>query len=321
MLMQAKHQQVETKKKPGRQFLRFLFFFLMFLISHLVVWNVYDVHAADIDCREVSDADEYESKKSLIESKLGLLNRMLYKSSSAQRILEGENTEALTALNEAKNIHNKAKEMYASGCVLQAEEQLNEGLKQFQNASRHAVNKKRFDAVAKQRYEHLLQHIKTFSEANDRLELNIDSANPSEVNKEQITDLVSQAVTMAEQNDYKDANEILARAVYILEQGLASALHNKTLVHELEFESIEEEYEYALETNRNYQKLLELVLTKLEPESPRQISMTRLHEFNEQILAVATHNVEAGNIEQALVVLDKGNIRLIQSLSGVGLLQ
>ena len=308
--------------KLSKQIFRLLLLFVMFIFSHFVMWNVYVVKA-EASCQQGADIDAHvlTSKRDIVNSKLELLKRMIYESSTARRIEKSGNEDALSSLEAAKAIHAESSSMYEQGCLLDAENELNEALHQFQSASRFAVDKQRFDAIAKQRYKQLRDRLRIFSEAysNSTIDNNTDAA--GFIDMEMIHQLENQAHKLAEQGDFNSANKSLEEAVYLLEKALVTALHEKTLVHELRFDSVEEEYSYVLETNHSYQKLLKSILTRLEPDSPRYVSLEQLEKLNERALTAAYDNVVAGDVEQAIAILDKGNIRLIQSLSGSGLVQ
>ena len=111
----------------------------------------------------------------------------------------------------------------------------------------------------------------------------------------------------------------MIKAVQMIENALTVALDKETLIHELKFDSIEEEYAYALETNRSYKKLLNMVLENMDESSPNHASMEKLVRGNEELLTEANANVASGKMEQALVIIDNGNITLIRTLSATGL--
>ena len=126
---------------------------------------------------------------------------------------------------------------------------------------------------------------------------------------------------LAKQGNYNEANNTMLKATNMLEISLTIVRDKETLIHELEFGSIEEEYAYMLETNNSYTKLLKLVMGNQNTSDSKHASMAKLVERNKELRAAADVHISEGDMEAALANLENGTGNLIRALrfAGIGL--
>ena len=306
--------------------LRQLFFAEPTLYCVLLVITLFQIPAYAVEnnnaCLTDDDAlinQQDKSKYPVVESKIKLLHKIVHDSATAQRIIDSENSKAIALLKITRETLAHSITLFDSGCIDASEQKLNDGLQLAQTASRYVVDNQRAAELSRQRYENLNERTTIFRDAYNRMLMDKDAETENSLDENRLLKLISSAEKLAQKNDYKQANIAMIKAVQMIENALTVALDKETLIHELKFDSIEEEYAYALETNRSYKKLLNMVLENLDESSPNHASMEKLVRGNEELLTEANANVASGKMEQALVIIDNGNITLIRTLSFTGL--
>jgi hypothetical protein len=257
----------------------------------------------------------------VVESKSRLLDKIVHGSSIAQRIEDSKNDEAIELLNAARQNLVESNKLFDQGCIKASEEKLNKGLQTIETASRNVVDSQRLDKVARQRYKYLSEQVNSLREAYDLIMKEKDNAAVNILDEISLEELLHSSAEQAQKDNYKEANKTMLKATNMLEVSLTIVRDKETLVHELKFDSIEEEYTYALETNNNYTKLLKLVMGNQNTSDPKHASMEKLVERNKDLLAAADVNISEGNMKAALANLEDGTGELIRALrfAGIGL--
>lgn len=257
----------------------------------------------------------------LTKSKLKLLDKIVHDSSTAQRIEESKNNEAIELLKAARQHFAEAKKLFDQGCVKASEKQLNDGLQTIEIASHDVVDSQRLDKVARQRYKLLSGQATSLREAYDLIMQEKDNTAVNILDERSLQELLHSSAELAQKNNYTEANKTMLKATNMLEVSLTIVRDKETLVHTLKFDSIEEEYAYVLEINNSYMKLLQLIMGNQNTSDPKHVSMEKLVERNKSLLAVADINISKGNMEEALANLEEGTENLIRALriAGIGL--
>lgn len=267
---------------------------------------------------EAVDAQQSESEYHVVESKLKLLQNIVYESSTAKRIEASDNTKAVALLKLAREALALSNKLIEQGCISTTEQSLNDGLQYFQTASRYVVDSRRAENVADKTYEQLAERLDTFRKVYERVQRDKGKDKVNILDENQLQSLTNTAENLARKKDYMQANIAMRKAVNMIESALTLALDKETIVHELKFDSIEDEYAYLMETNNSYKKLLNTVLENLDASNSKHASLAKLLKMNEVLLSESSVNAASGKMEKALANLEEGNITLIHALSFIG---
>ena len=267
-----------------------------------------------------TEEQQIESDRRVIESKLRLLRSITNNSPTAIRIEKSGDSEAIGLLQHARTFYEQARMLSDKGCLNEAEQQLNKGLRTVENASQKIVNSKRNNEIARQEYEHKLSMVNSYRETYNRIVAEKGSGNDEYLDKRKLDELVISAKKLMQQNDYELAHKEIEKAVYMLEAALTALRDRETLVDELKFESIEEEYAYEMETNNSYLKLLNMILNN-NNSNPMRSKIEELVKHNDELKRNADAMIAEGDMKSALGFLEQGTENLILALryTGIGL--
>ena len=106
----------------------------------------------------------------------------------------------------------------------------------------------------------------------------------------------------------------MRQAADLVDNALSDARHKDVLLHELTFESLEEEYAYEVNRNESYVKLIDLLQNKTEPSQASASYVQKLVEENARLREQADEHAKAGDLEQSIMVLEKGTDKLSRAL-------
>ena len=100
----------------------------------------------------------------------------------------------------------------------------------------------------------------------------------------------------------------------MVDNALSDARHNEVLLHELKFESPEEEYSYEVSRNDSYVILIDLSQKKSTISQAEITYVQNLINENAQLRAQAEELANKGDIEKGIAVLEKGTDKLSRAL-------
>jgi len=94
------------------------------------------------------------------------------------------------------------------------------------------------------------------------------SAKRLEQSLARVNQLIAMAGRLAESKNYKKANDKLDAAYRLKAELLSSLDHQTTVVYDLNFESVEEEYDYLLQRSEHYRSLVDHLLSENSFSAP-----------------------------------------------------
>ncbi len=295
--------------KLNRQFLAFIGVWLWILVQA----NAY----AEED--KLTDAMRQKEKATLY-SKLRLLDNIVFKSSRARAVSESGNEKAISILRSAQQHYERARELLKEDKLAQSKDEIHKGLNLVSVAFRLVADERNENLQAKQRYEELLEGIKSYREAFNQVASEKGEKVASLLDSVKMDRLIEQAESLAKENRYKEASKALFEASSMLEMTLSKARKNETLVYELKFDTPEDEYDYELKRNKNYVLLAEMLLATCPPDKVKRIPLIkRLMGRNEELVAKSEQLLEQGDVDAAIKAVEKGTQTLARALRLGGL--
>jgi len=291
---------------------------LRVVVTLLLITNVTFLYC------EISEADNSVNDNAKlahsnsVSRKIDLLGRLVQNSSAAARIENSDNDDAKALLKEARSAWENAVIKLEVMNIDQAEISAREGLIIMTRASSAVADTARLKNERLARYKQLRERITSFTEAFQRIASEKQETISYLLDMENIEKTISQAEKLAKEDNYTEANKLLAGAADSVEIALARARHKETLLHELKFNSLEEEFAYEKQRNHSYMLLADLIKKK------KKVDEKRLHEFqssldeNEKMRKKADEMVRNGDIEGAIKVLENGTQNLARTLRASG---
>jgi len=258
-----------------------------------------------------SDSDRYSS----VYNKIKLLDWLVHDSPTSQRIEDSENDEAKQQLKRSQEMWQQAVEHNEAGEYELADGHINEGLKLMTSVSRTVKDLDRVKQARTELYKQVKEHVEMFITAFDRIaEEKGEDQIRSMLDREKLDNIMHSAESMYEEDELVLANHLIGQAADMVDNALSDARHEDVLLHELTFESLEEEYAYEVDRNQSYVKLIGLMQKKTTPSQASASYVQKLIEGNALLREQADVLAGKGDLEQGISVLEKGTDKLSRAL-------
>ena len=263
---------------------------------------------------------QVQARRDALARKLKLLGRLLHDSPAATRIEDSDDQEAQRLLATARDALGEATRRYEDGNLGAAEAQVDDGLMAMTDASRRVADTRRQAQQQRDSYQRLRERVTSFLQAFQRV--------VAEKQGEPVAALLDEAAVsretvdaaaLAAQGDYAAANQRLKRVAAAIEVALSEARREETLLHELKFDSPEQEYTYEKQRNQAYKLLIELLQAKQSVSETALAHMKSMVLQNEQLRSEADALVRSGDTKAAIAKLEKGTESLARALRASGL--
>lgn len=259
-------------------------------------------------------------ERELLEQKLALLETYVA-SQAARRIVDSDNSEAKLLLGEARAEVGRARDALAGAALDQAAAAIDEGLRKISRAigllgktasgGRGEKERQRYEA----RHREVRAYLDSISTAAAGEAAEGDRAKTLAA----IEGSLSESGRLSEDGRYREANQALERA-YWLVVGLVSSLYGgRTVVASLNFDTPEEELDYERRRNDSYEMLIKIRIGQEDtPAGLRQLA-ERLVEEGRSLRADAERQAEAGDYVSAIGTMERATGRFVQILRASGL--
>jgi len=285
---------------------------------HAVLWAMLLV--LGVQGALAANGNDGVRERKVLESKLRMLDNILFQSQRARRIAESGDARAIALLEDARNAYRQAQTALDNGELDQARQASRQSLQAVTRAFALIVDSEGMNARAREQYREVLENIRVYEKAL------IDTArrkglNPGELlDQEAVEKGIRTAQAQAEAGDYAAALATLRPISGIVESALSRARARETVTYALEFATPLDEYRYEYERNRSYVSLAQILLRTAPPEMHRRIPLIkRLIAKSERQVKEAEALREAGNVEQAIRTIELANKTIVQALRMGGL--
>jgi hypothetical protein len=287
-------------------------------IASILLTSVTFFHFEESEAENSVNDNANLERSNAVSRKIDLLGRLVQNSAAAARIENSNNDDAKALLKQARLEWENAIIKLEVMNIDQAEISAKEGLIIMTRASSAVADTARLKNEQLARYKQLRERIASFTDAFQRIASEKQETISYLLDMENIEKNMNQAEKLAEENNYTEANKLLAEAADSVELALARARHKETLLHELKFNSLEEEFAYEKQRNHSYMLLADLIKKKKKVDKKRlQEFQSRLEE-NEKMRKKADEMVRNGDIEGAIKVLETGTQNLARTLRASG---
>jgi tetratricopeptide (TPR) repeat protein len=256
-----------------------------------------------------------------VKQKLGYA-QMVTASSSAKRVEESGNAEAIGMLNDARKQVESAKASLAGGKLEDAMNQVNEGLRLMTSASRAITTESDMAAVNhKAKYDELINSLHTYDGSYKRnVERAAKTKQPlkSKLDEAEYNRLVKEGQSLGGKGDYAAANKSLEKAQALITAVLTEMLHAQTVVYDTNFETPKEEYDYELARVENYEELVPLAI---EQKQPSERTLAMIDDFVKKAAQIKSEGqaiAAKGDYKMAIMALEAATSNLQRALRLAG---
>ena len=282
------------------------------------------VHASDARSGAPPDARSPAPTRASLENKLRLVGMLLAQSPAVLRIPGSGNAEAIKLLADARALHDAANGEAAAGRTAAAVDMLNQSLQKIASAARLVPDPAQQLALERARYNALRESTHAFSNLHEGLLARMAERKPEPASlapdSSKIAAVLAQAAELAAANRYIQANALLQDAYNSVVTALNRMLMAKTIVYDQNFSSPADEYRHELARNRNYEDLLPLALTQLNPGPEVSLLSERSAQQSRVLRETAQQQAGRGDYAAAVKSLHEATEHLQRSLRIAGVI-
>ncbi len=258
---------------------------------------------------------ENDDRESTVFNKLKFFSWLVNDSPTMSRILKSDDSEAIKQLENSRRLLQQAQSQYDEGEFLLAEENIAKGIKEMSRVSRKIKDVDRVEKARKKLFHELKQHVQIFADAFERVakEKN-DKHIDAMLDHEKLQKTVDDADALYREGQLALANHMMKQAADIVENAISKARHKDVLVHELSFDSFEDEYVYEKKRNESYVMLISLLQEKQTVSDASRQYVNKIVAANKGVVEQAETYAAKGDAEKAISVLEKGTDKLASAL-------
>ncbi len=273
---------------------------------------------ANADERPAAARDrELASEQKVLENKIALIARML-DGQAAQRVLGADDSAATEKLSAAKAAYAEALSAIERRQLAKANFHADEALRLGGQAIREVATRAPDTAHWTRRYQDVHERVSSYCLAYARVLSDDSRTDSAAIPQEELDQLMLEAEKLARNGKYEEAVTKLSALAAELETELVRLRHQQTLVHELKFETLEEEYAYELERNLSYAMLLQMAISG-EGMHPVASQQPKILQANESERERAERVAVSGDAAQALKIIEAATDKLVHALRETGM--
>lgn len=262
---------------------------------------------------------ENDDRELAVFNKLKFFSWLVNGSPTMSRILKSEDAAAIKQLENSRHLLQQAQSQYDEGEFLLAEENIATGIKEMSHVSRKIKDVDRVEKARKKLFNKLKQHVQTFADVFERVakEKN-DKHIDAMLDHEKLQKTMADAEALFREGQLALANQAMKQAADMVENAISDARHKDVLIHELSFDSLEDEYSYEKKRNESYVLLISLLQEKQIVSDASRQYVNKIVAANKGVVAEAELHAADGDNETAIRILEKGTDKLSRALRMAG---
>ena len=289
-----------------------------FVLGVLASFALFSAQASADERPAAARDRELASQQKVLENKLTLIQRML-EGQSAQRVYAADNSAAVEKLNAAEAAYAQAVSAHERQQIAKASYHADEALRLGGQAIREVAHQSPDSGQWVERYKDVHERVSAYHQAYSRVLSDNSRTNGAAIPEDELDQLTVEAEKLARGGDYEQAVMKLSALAARLEVELVRLRHQQTLIHELKFDTIEEEYVYERERNRSYAMLLQMAISQLDVHPAVAIQPPKILQANESERERAESAARAGDAAQALKIIEAATNSMVQALRKTGM--
>lgn len=241
-------------------------------------------------------------------------------SPAAKRIDASEHAEAKAMLGKARARLGDAKVALAAGKDAEAIAIVDEALRNMTAASQLVPSESQLTEL-RSHFEELLKGAHTYEKSYRR---NLEAMKKKgkkdlpDLNIDQISKMIADAQKLADNNQYDDANKLLARVQRSITGALTELLADETMDYTLSFDNPKDEYEYELSRYKSYEELVPIAIEQKKPPKQTRALMDQFVEKARSIYALSGPKAKEGDYKTAIQMLQGATSHMQRALRIVG---
>jgi tetratricopeptide (TPR) repeat protein len=257
---------------------------------------------------------DVKSVQEKIAQKIKMVNRILHSPDLLQRVESSVDQVARDLLVRASQNFLNGEEYFDRGQYLEAEAVLDYVLRDLSASSRLLS----MPQQQSNEYSKLVEQLDSFTlpEWSDLSEAESEMLEAEMVNVSQLRD---QAARFADASSYDEAIALLEQAYQIKVSLLEKLRHETTIVYDLNFDTVQDEYSYLINRTYHYLELVQTVLEQSELDEQTR-KLTDKYLYGSMLNLEKAEDFEfRGQFSEAIPVLDKSIDQLSAVLKILGI--
>jgi hypothetical protein len=229
--------------------------------------------------------------------------------------MQSSDSKAIGQLSKARQLLDQAQSNYDESEWSIADEKISLGLKHMTSVSRKIKDIDRVNNSHRVLFKELKQHVQSFSVAFERVaEEKNNEVVDALLDRNKLNSFIERADALYQEGQLALANHELKKAADMVDVALRDARHKDVLLHELSFDSIDDEYIYEKKRNESYIMLISLLQDKQTVSDASRQFISKIMAANQQVVEQAEDYALSGDKVNAIRVLEKGTDKLSRAL-------
>ena len=249
-----------------------------------------------------------------LEQKIKMVNHILHSPDLLERVKSSNDNLAGDLLARAAENFLLGEEYFDRGQYLEAEAVIDYVLRDL-SASAQLVN---VSQLKKNKYRQFIDQLDSFI-LPDWEQLTEAENDFLQGQLEHVSDLRNQAINYAKTENYDQALALLGQAYSVKSSLLEKLRHETTIVYDLNFASIQDEYQYLINRTYHYLELVHFALSRSEADNQTQKLIDNYIYRSMVNLEVAENFENDGSFSEAIPVLNQSITQLSSVLKILGI--
>ncbi|MDH5324941.1 MAG: hypothetical protein OEZ68_16015 [Gammaproteobacteria bacterium] len=244
--------------------------------------------------------------------------RLLVDSVSAKKVNSSHSAEAKEEQKKALDLLQQAKAAHQKGDSNTAKEKLTQAKRQFFAAIRLVGN-----GVVKngkqRKYDHLHKSVNALLGALHEVSTQKKSQKHTRDVEQRAKDSLKQSQDLVKSGRMDEAISTIEKAYLSIKLTIKGLRDGETLVRELHFANVEEEYRYEVNRNKTHRVLVDILLTE-KLKDPKFVKlMEKPLQMSEQLKQEAQQLADKGDYESALKTLEHSTAQIVRAIRAAGI--
>ena len=254
------------------------------------------------------------------EQKVKFAEMFISMSPAAKRIDASDHAEAKAMLGKARARLGDAKATLAAGKDAETIAIVDEALRNMTAASQLVPSESQLSEL-RSHFEELLKGAHTYEKSYRR---NLEAMkkkgkkNLPDLDIDQISKMIADAQKLADNNQYDDANSLLAKVQRSITGALTELLADETMDYTLTFDNPKDEYEYELSRYKSYEELVPIAIEQKKPPKQTRALMDQFVDKARSIYALSGPKAKEGDYKTAIQMLQGATSHMQRALRIVG---
>jgi hypothetical protein len=263
-----------------------------------------------------------EVSAAAVEQKAVMVDRLIFNSPVATRVVGSQNDEARRHFNNARELYTHGRALASTGQLRAADLLLNEAIWEIGRAQTLVPDPAARVAEERARYQQLRDSVDALlrtQQIGQPVATTTRGDGPGERTAARVQAQLDQARQLADDSKLVEANRVLDQALGVLLKDTLHNLDGKTLIYDRRFANVREEFAYELARHRSYEGLVPLAVLEYRPSREALALIDRYVQQSKSLRSRAEQQAAAADHAGGVQTLAEATDVLQRALQAAGL--